>query len=305
MATVHFVQTVDGWVGPADQQVEGKAGFGEWLRRTREARGLTLDDISRETKIPLRNLQALELGNLGFMPTFYQRAEVRAVAKAVGVDERLALGRLDSAITPVVTPPTAEVARPSLKATVSTAFVVLALGALMLTGAVRQPAGESFDSSASRREPATVAPQPPVAQSAGVSTAVSVAGSPDVATLAVASSLDVATASVAASAGVATAAVASSLDVATAAVAASPDVATAVAPLPGSFTELVVTTEPPGAHVTVNGIGWGASPVTIRHLPPGQKHIRATKVGFSAAEQVLALDGNQRRALELRLAEAP
>ena len=293
MATVHFVQTVDGWVGPADQQVEGKAGFGEWLRRTREARGLTLDDISRETKIPLRNLQALELGNLGVLPTFYQRAEVRAVAKAVGVDERLALGRLDSAITPVVTPPTPEVARPSLKATVSTAFVVLALGALMVTSAVRQPAGESFDSSASRREPAPVAPRPPVAQSEGVSTAVSVAASPAVAT-AVASSLDVATAAVAASAGVATAAVA-----------ASPDVATAVAPLPASFTELVVTTEPPGAHVTVNGIGWGASPVTIRHLPPGQKHIRATKVGFSAAEQVLALDGNQRRALELRLAEAP
>ena len=272
MATVHFVQATDGWAHQADQ-ADGRAGVGDWLRRAREARGLTLDDISRETKIPLRNLEALERGNLGVMPTFYQRAEVRAVAKAVGVDERLALGRLDSAIAPVVTPPTAEVARPRMKATVSTAFVVLVLGALMLIGAVRQPANEAFDSSASRREPATVAPQPPVAQSAVVSAAVSVAGS-----------ADVPTAAVAASAGMETA---------------------AVVPLPASFTELVVTTEPPGAHVTVNGIGWGASPVTIRHLSPGQKHIRATKEGFSAAEQVLALDGNQRRALDLRLAAAP
>jgi len=142
-----------------------------------------------------------------------------------------------------------------------------------VTSAVRQPADESFDSSASRREPATVAPQPPVGQSAGVSAAVSVAASPDVATTAVAASADLATA--------------------------------AVAPSPASFTELVVTTEPPGAHVTVNGIGWGASPVTIRHLPPGEKHIRATKEGFSAAEQVLAPDGNQRRTLDLRLAAAP
>jgi len=272
MATVHLVQTADGWPHHTDHD-GGGTGFGEWLRRSREARGLSLDDISRETKIPLRNLKALELGHLGVQPTFYQRAEVRAVAKAVGVDERLALERLDSAITPVVTIPTAEVGRPRMKATVPTAFVVLLLGALMLTSAMRRPANESFDAIASRPEPATVAPQAPVDESAGVSAAVSVAASPAVATPAVA-----------ASAGLAT---------------------PAVAAPPASFTELVVRTEPPGAHVTVNGIGWGASPVTIRHLAPGEKHIRATKEGFSAAARVLALDDNQRRTLDLRLTTAP
>ena len=79
-------------------------GFGMWLRRAREARGLTLDDVIRETKIPLRNLEALEHGQLGALPEFYQRAEVRAVARALGVDERMAIGRLDSAITPVAAP---------------------------------------------------------------------------------------------------------------------------------------------------------------------------------------------------------
>ena len=255
MATAHLIQTPVRWPHQTDHD-GGVSGLGEWLRRTREARGLSLDDISRETKIPLRNLQALELGRLGAQPTFYQRAVVRAVAKAVGVDERLALERLDAAIPAVATPPTAEVPRPRTNVTVSTAFVVLALGALMLTGAVRQASNESFDATASRREPATVAPEPPVTQAAGVSAAVSVAAVPVVATPAVAA----------------------------------------------SFTELVVRTEPAGAHVTVNGIGWGASPVTIRHLPPGTKHVRATKEGFAATERVLTLDAGQPQALDLVLA---
>jgi hypothetical protein len=54
----------------------------------------------------------------------------------------------------------------------------------------------------------------------------------------------------------------------------------------------------------VNGIGWGLSPVTIRHLPPGDKHIRATKEGFAATQRRLVLDDGQRRTLNLRLATA-
>jgi cytoskeleton protein RodZ len=295
MATVHLVQRADGWPHQTDHD-GGISGFGKWLRRTREARGLSLDDISRETKIPLKNLQALELGQMGVQPTFYQRAEVRAVAKAVGVDERLALDRLDSALPPVVPSPTAEVSRPRMKATVSAgAVVVLALGALMLIGAERRAANESFDTTAGRRAPATVAPQPPVAQAATVSAFVSVDASPIVATAAVDVSPVVATAAIDASPVVGTAPVDASPVVDTAAVAASP----------APFTELVVRTEPPGAQVTVNGIGWGASPVTIRHLAPGEKHIRATKAGFGAAERLLALDDNQRQTLDLHLTTAP
>ena len=285
MATVHVVQRADGWPHQTGDG-GGVSGLGEWLRRTREARGFSLDDISRETKIPLRILRALELGRLGVQPTFYQRAVVRAVAKAVGVDERLAQEKLDSAIPPVVvTLPTAEVSRPRMNATVSAgALVALALGALMLTGAERRAAKDSFDATAGRREPATVAPQQPVARSMTVSAVVSVDPAPVVAT----------------------AAVEASPVVATAPVDASPIVeAAAVAASPASFTELVVTTVPPGAHVTVNDIGWGASPVTIRHLAPGEKHIRATKEGFSASESVLALDDNEQRTLNLRLTTAP
>jgi hypothetical protein len=56
--------------------------------------------------------------------------------------------------------------------------------------------------------------------------------------------------------------------------------------------------------VTVNGISWGTSPVTIRHLPPGAKRIRATKEGFAAAEQVVPLGERQQQTLNLQLSGA-
>jgi len=266
MATVHFVNAPDGWVRQADQQESGSTGFGEWLRRAREARGLTLDDLTRETKIPLRNLEALEHGNLGVMPTFYQRAEVRASAKVVGVDEGLAVDRLDSAIAPVVTREPA-VSRPPLKLSLSAVSVALLLGVVALTAAKAGPAVLGWMAAPKGNQaslsPATTGRLEPVAlpsQPSSVEVAPAVAAAPAM---------------------------------------------TDVKPSAESFTELVVTTEPSGAHVTVNGIGWGVSPVTIRHLPPGDKHIRVTKEGFAATERVLALDGGQRQALALTLATAP
>jgi PEGA domain len=72
-----------------------------------------------------------------------------------------------------------------------------------------------------------------------------------------------------------------------------------------SITELVVTTEPAGARVTVNGIAWGVSPVTIPRLPPGDKRIRVTKEGYDSQERVLRLDEGQRRALDIPLEDTP
>ena len=75
-----------------------------------------------------------------------------------------------------------------------------------------------------------------------------------------------------------------------------------VAPVPTSA-ELVIRTQPAGAHVTVDGIGWGVSPVTIRHIEPGDKRIRATMDGYAAAEQSVAVDDGTREAVTLRLRE--
>jgi hypothetical protein len=76
-------------------------------------------------------------------------------------------------------------------------------------------------------------------------------------------------------------------------------------PSAANATELVVTTTPAGARVTVNGIAWGISPLTIRHLPPGEKRIRVTKEGYGSQERVLRVDEGQRQALDFPLENTP
>jgi len=49
--------------------------------------------------------------------------------------------------------------------------------------------------------------------------------------------------------------------------------------------ELRITSEPAGALITVNGVGWGPTPVTIRYMPFGKKLIRATKPGYASAQR--------------------
>jgi PEGA domain len=80
----------------------------------------------------------------------------------------------------------------------------------------------------------------------------------------------------------------------------------AAVPVPAeSVTALVVRTQPEGARVTVNGIGWGSSPATIQYLEPGQKRIRASKEGYVTVERVLQVDEGRRHTLDIRLERAP
>ena len=75
------------------------ATFGEFLRDARERRGLTLQQIALETRIPFRHLDALEHGHLDALPNgMYRRAEIRAYADAVGLDRSLALAQLEHAL---------------------------------------------------------------------------------------------------------------------------------------------------------------------------------------------------------------
>ena len=73
----------------------------------------------------------------------------------------------------------------------------------------------------------------------------------------------------------------------------------------GSVTELVVATQPAGARVTVNGIGWGVTPVTIRHMPPGEKLVRVSKEGYASEERTLRLEQGRQQTLEIQLNAAP
>jgi hypothetical protein len=52
----------------------------------------------------------------------------------------------------------------------------------------------------------------------------------------------------------------------------------------------VVITEPDGARVTINGVGYGTTPLTIRYLPPGAKRVRVTKTGYETEERLISAD---------------
>jgi cytoskeletal protein RodZ len=65
-----------------------KAGFGEHLRREREMRGISLDEICSATRIGTRFLEALENERWEQLPGgIFNRGFVRAVAHHLGLDE--------------------------------------------------------------------------------------------------------------------------------------------------------------------------------------------------------------------------
>jgi cytoskeletal protein RodZ len=67
-------------------------GIGEKLRLAREARGIALRDISEQTRISMRYLEAIETDNYRRLPGgIFNRSFIRAYAKFVGYDEDLAI----------------------------------------------------------------------------------------------------------------------------------------------------------------------------------------------------------------------
>jgi hypothetical protein len=56
-----------------------------------------------------------------------------------------------------------------------------------------------------------------------------------------------------------------------------------------SSTGLAVVTQPAGASVTINGVGYGRTPIRIKYLPAGPKRIRVTKDGFESEERDVGL----------------
>ena len=68
-------------------EVKGLSDVGQLLRKAREQRGYTLDDIQDLTKIRKRYLEAIEEGDYKVLPgSFYVRAFVKNYAEAVGLN---------------------------------------------------------------------------------------------------------------------------------------------------------------------------------------------------------------------------
>jgi cytoskeletal protein RodZ len=273
MATVQTANSNDGYTSHADLRGDG-GSLGGLLRHARERRGLTLQEVAKETKLPQRHLEALEQDNSALLPTgFYQRAEIRAYARAVGLDQTLLLARLDSASRQVE-------ARGAPRETPKTSKPQLRRASTVLVLAVITVAALGYAISERTRTPT------PVTLQREQSEPIAPLSAPSKSTMPVSiRPTDAVTAS----------------DVT---VGASTEI---VEPRQSadSVAELVVTTDPAGARVTVNGIAWGVSPVTIRHLPPGDKRIRVTKEGYDAQERVLRLDQGRQRALDISLESTP
>lgn len=70
------------------------ASLGQELRRERELRGISLNEISDSTKISIRYLRALENDKLEILPgKFFTKGIIRAYAKYLGLEEESVLNK--------------------------------------------------------------------------------------------------------------------------------------------------------------------------------------------------------------------
>jgi cytoskeleton protein RodZ len=77
------------------------ASFGVRLKQEREKRAVTLDDISRSTKISTRMLRALEEEHFDQLPGgIFNKGFIRAYARCLGMDEDQAVADYLAAISP-------------------------------------------------------------------------------------------------------------------------------------------------------------------------------------------------------------
>lgn len=249
------------------------AAFGEFLKVARERRGLTLQQIASETRIPWRHLDAIERGNLDAVPPgVYRRAEIRAYADAVGLDRNLALSQLDHALGSSVAPAAMTPADPVDDGRARATW--RALGAIAVVAAATMFAVSLWNSEGSR----AAVNDPPAVSAAPVTPAITPpAAAP----------------SQAAPSPAPAASAAAPLVTSKPVVAAATDVA------------LTITSDPPGARVVVDGIGRGATPLTIHNLTGGATRVRAIKDGFLSQERVVRVGaGTKPTTLHLALGAA-
>src|SRR5262249_28330233 len=73
----------------------------------------------------------------------------------------------------------------------------------------------------------------------------------------------------------------------------------------GPLGTIEVRTDPEGAAVFVNGEPRGVTPVAVANLPAGEHRVRVVKDGFVENSRVVSVAAGSRRALDVRLTQAP
>jgi cytoskeletal protein RodZ len=243
------------------------AEFGERLVRGREQRQRSLQEIADTTKIAIHQLRSLERGDLHRLPGgIYRRAIVRQYAAAVGLNVKDTLGALATVEGETDFDDQALQAGAGRTGDADSSLFSTALWSsatpLVLVGAVAALAVGWY-------QLGTTAP----AVEAPVTVASAPAAKADVPAIALAG-----TEAVRATAGDI------QLGTASAVLQQEPETVNVVE-ADATEGELRITSEPAGALVTVNGVGWGPTPVTIRYMPFGRKLIRVTKPGYASAQR--------------------
>jgi cytoskeleton protein RodZ len=168
------------------------AAVGAFLREVRVKRGLSLDELSRVTRVPRPHLESLENDAFAAMPApVFIRGFIRAYCQAVGAAPEDALARFDgrdvreasqapagprAAMVPATTTTTSTDGDPRARSAILVSFVLLVvLGvALFAVALVTQPAREQRVERTS--PPPTPAPAPPPV--AAITSAPEAAGRP-------------------------------------------------------------------------------------------------------------------------------
>jgi cytoskeleton protein RodZ len=90
-----------------------KGNFGERLKRERDMREVSMDELSKSTRISSRFLQALENEDWEKLPGgIFGHGFVRTIARYLGLDEEALLSEYDLARADKLPPPTAPCAPP-------------------------------------------------------------------------------------------------------------------------------------------------------------------------------------------------
>jgi cytoskeletal protein RodZ len=108
--------------------------FGKFLIQQRELRGLSRDDVARQTRIPMRVIYSLEQGEVDQLPgRVFVMNYIRAYARVIGLSPDEAVLRYEEVDATVkMMPPPAALERNRQKQALLwlTVFVLLAAGAV-------------------------------------------------------------------------------------------------------------------------------------------------------------------------------
>jgi len=109
--------------------------FGEYLRKERETREISLDDVAKATKIQKRLLIALEDNRLDQLPALtFVRGFIRLYAQFIGLDPKQAVLRFEEYLKQIHPEPGVE--KPELKKPLATKNIVISAVVLLLVVAV-------------------------------------------------------------------------------------------------------------------------------------------------------------------------